>query len=440
MPQQSTPPEASTAQNDASTTAAIKLSDDELDELLAPIALYPDPLLAQIIPAATFVDDIQEAHKTLKGSTDDNLIAKQDWDVSVKSVAHYPPVLKKMAENEDWTTTVGQVYISQPADITKSLQRLRSEATNVGNLVTTPQQEVIVKDDIIRIEPAQPEVIYVPEYNPETVYVEQTTYVEPQDEGVSTGTAIAVGALAFGAGLAIGSWLNRDYDYYGDYGSGPYYHGWSGGGWVGVNSAYVNTNINRNVYVNDSYRNINTNRNVINHNVGNNYRNDLTRNAAVRNQRETNAGVDRQLKRQNGPNGNGPDLGDRNRGDLGGNNRGDLGDRNNLGGNNRGDNNLGGNRPQPKTNDRNRGDLGGNNPNRGRNDLGGNRQNLGDRNNSARNMDHNRGGSPNRGGGSQRQNQGGNHQRQNASPKQQPQRSAPQRSGGGGGGGGRKRG
>jgi len=400
----------SDSQNDPTTSTA-KLSDDELDELLAPIALYPDPLLAQIIPASTFVDDIKEAQQKLKGSTDDNLIAKQDWDVSVKSVAHYPPVLKKMAENEDWMTTVGQAYINQPADITKSLQRLRAEASNVGNLVTTPQQEVIIKDDIIRIEPAQAEVIYVPEYNPETVYVEQAPeYVEevPQEEGVSTGTAIAVGALAFGAGLAIGSWLNRDYDYYGDYGSGPYYHGWSGNsGWVSVNSAYVNTNINRNVYVNDSYRNINTNRNVVNHNVGN-YRNDLNRNAGVRNQRVNNAGVDRQLKRQNGPNAGGPGRGpDRNPGGPGRNNLGDRGQ-------------------QPRVNelDRNRG----------------NSPNLGDRNNSGRNMD--RGNSPNRGGGIQNQNQGGNRQRQNAAPRQQPQRSAPQRNsgGGGGGGGGRRRG
>ena len=394
------------------TVAAISLKDDELDQLLAPIALYPDPILAQMIPAATFVDQIQEAQKMLNGNTDDNLIAKQDWDVSVKSIAHYPPVLKMMAADEDWTTTLGQAFVNQPGDVNVSIQRLRSEASDMGNLVTTPQQEVIVKDEIITIEPAQPQVIYIPEYNPETVYVEEVH----QDEGVSTGTAVAIGALAFGAGLAIGSWLNRDYDYYGYYGPpGPYYHGWNGGGWVGVNSGYVNANINRNIYVNDSYRNISANRNVVNRDVGN-YRNDLTRNAAVRDQRVTNSKVNRQLKRQSGPDVGGPNLGgERNRGDLGGRN------------------NIGRDPPQPKVNglDRDRGgNVGGANPERRRNEVGGNRPNVGNRDNSARNMDRRNLSSPNRGGGVQRQNPGGNRQRQNAAPRQQPQRSAPQRSGG----------
>lgn len=397
-------PASNTASTANNAVAAVTLNDDELDQLLAPIALYPDPLLAQMIPAATYVEQIQEAQRMMNGSTDDNIIAKQDWDVSVKSVAHYPPVLKMMASDEDWTTTLGQVYVNQPKELNASIQRLRSEAANEGNLVTTPQQEVIVKDEIITIEPAQPEVIYVPQYDPETVYVEEVHH----DEGVSTGTAVAIGALAFGAGLAIGSWLNRDYDYYGYYGPpGPYYHGWNGGGWVGANATYVNANINRNVYVNDSYRNISTNRNVVNRNISGNYRNDLTRNAAVRNQRVTNARVNRQINRPDGPIG-GPSGGiDRNRGDRG--------------------NNLGGNRPQPKVNspDRDRGGV-------RNNDIGGNRPNAGNRNNTARSADRRSPSSPNRGGGVQHHNQG-NRQQHKAAPRQQPQRSAPQRNSGGGG-------
>lgn len=284
---------------------AVKFSDADLDEILAPIALYPDPLLAQMLPAATFVDQLTEAQRTLNGKSDDNLIANQNWDVSVKSVAHYPPVLKTMTDDLDWTTTLGQAYISQPSDISKSIQRLRFEASDAGNLKTTPQQAVIEKDNIITIEPAQPQVIYVPEYNPETVYVEQAP---PPTEGISTGEAVAIGAIAFTAGLAIGAWLNRDYDYYGYYGPpGVYYHGWNGGGWIGVNRSYVDVDINRNVYINNSYSNINVNRNVYNRNVTN-YRTNVTQRANVRTQRATNARVNRQLNRQPGRDLNQGDL------------------------------------------------------------------------------------------------------------------------------------
>jgi hypothetical protein len=208
-----------------------------------------------------------------------------------------------MADDIDWTTTVGQAYVNQPEDVSKAIQRLRRDAADAGNLATTPQQKVTEKDDLIRIEPAQPKVIYVPQYNPETVYVEESE----KDDGVSTGTAIAVGAIAFGAGLAVGSWLNRDYDYYGYYGPpGIYYHGWSGPGWIGVNRSYVDVDVNRNIYVNNNYRNINVNRNIVERKVVP-YRGNLTRNASIRSQRVTNARVNRQLNRQP-PNGDRLDL------------------------------------------------------------------------------------------------------------------------------------
>jgi len=157
-------------------------SDAELDELFSPIALYPDPLLAQVVPAATFIDQLEQAQRVLNGSSDDNLIAQQDWDVSVKSVAHYPQVLKMMVDKHDWTTAVGQAYVYQSTDVGKSIQRLRAEAKSAGSLVTTSQQQVIVEGSTIKIVPAQPQVIYVPQYNPEVVYV---------DSGPSTGDVIA---------------------------------------------------------------------------------------------------------------------------------------------------------------------------------------------------------------------------------------------------------
>jgi len=254
----------------ATTSVAQKLSPDELQALLARIALYPDPLLAQIVPASTFIDQLEEANRVLAGKSDDNLIADQNWDVSVKSVAHYPEVLDMMVEDPEWTTTLGQAYVTEPDEVGNSIQELRAEASAAGNLQTTPQQEVITEGEVIRIEPAQPQVIYVPQYDPEVVYVES---------GPSTGEVVAASLISFGAGLAIGAWLNNDWDYGGQ---GVYYHGWSGGGWVGVNRSYVD--VNRNVYVNNSYRQVNVNRNIVSRNTAS-YRTNLNREATVRRER-----------------------------------------------------------------------------------------------------------------------------------------------------------
>jgi hypothetical protein len=155
-------------------TAAVagdRFSDAELDELLAPIALYPDPLLAQVVPASNFIDQLENAQQVLGGSTDDNKIGNESWDVSVKSVAHYPQVLQMMVEKRDWTTAVGQAYVNQSTDVGKSIQRLRAQARAAGNLVTSSQQQVIVDGQVIKIVPAQPQVIYVPQYNPEVVFL-----------------------------------------------------------------------------------------------------------------------------------------------------------------------------------------------------------------------------------------------------------------------------
>jgi hypothetical protein len=256
---------------------ADRFTDQELDELLGPIALYPDPLLAQVVPAATFVDQITEAYNLLGGKTDDNLIQQQNWDISVKSVAHYPQVLEMMATQTDWTTALGQAYVNQSTDVMKSVQRLRAEAKNAGALQTTPQQQVIVEKDVIKIVPAQPQVIYVPQYDPQVVYVQQSS-------GVSTGTAVAMSAISFGAGMALGAWLNRDCDWYGN---SFYYHGWSGGDWVGANRNYVN--VNNNYYVNRNWNNVNVNRNINSRNV-NNYRADLNNRARTGQRLDINRG------------------------------------------------------------------------------------------------------------------------------------------------------
>ena len=248
-------------------------SEAEMDELLAPIALYPDPLLAQLLPASTFVDQIGEAQKTLNGKSDDNLIANQNWDVSVKSIAHYPSVLQMMNQKIDWTTALGQAYVTQAADVEKAIQRLRAQAKDAGTLVSNDKTLVETKTEggqqVIVIEPAQAEVIYVPQYDSQVVYVQQ---------GPSTGAVVAASMISFGVGMAMGSWLNRGWNWYG---GGVYYHGWAGGGWIGRSANIANINVNRNVYVNNSYRNINVDRNVTSRNVST-YRTDLQRDATTR--------------------------------------------------------------------------------------------------------------------------------------------------------------
>lgn len=244
------------------------LSAEQIDNLLAPIALYPDPLLAQMLPASTFVDQIDQAARYLRANKNQSTgVDNQSWDVSVKSIAHYPEVVFKMSESLDWTTALGQAYVSQSADVLDSIQRLRDRAKDAGNLKTTPQQTVIVEKEVIKIVPAQPQYIYVPTYNPQVVYVKP---------GPSTGTVVATAAIAFTTGLIIGAWLNNDCDWYGHR---VYYHGWRGSGWIGYSSVHVH--VRNSYYVNSRHTNINVNRAVINRNV--NYNNIHRYNSVSRN-------------------------------------------------------------------------------------------------------------------------------------------------------------
>ena len=140
------------------------LSSAELDQMLGPIALYPDPLIAQILPAATLPSEIVLADRYVQGGGDPNLIDQQPWDPSVRALARYPTVLKWMDDNLAWTTALGQAFVYQPQDVMDSIQRLRAEAMARGNLQTTPQENVFTEDGIIEILPADPEVIYLPVY------------------------------------------------------------------------------------------------------------------------------------------------------------------------------------------------------------------------------------------------------------------------------------
>jgi hypothetical protein len=175
------------------------LSAQQMDQLLGPIALYPDPLIAQILPAATLPTQIVLADRYVTGGGDPSQIEQQPWDASVQAVAHYPNVLKWMDDNLSWTTALGQAFINQQQDVMDSIQRLRATAQSLGNLQSTPQQQVEEDDGTIDIVPADPDMIYVPDYSPNTVYF-QNGYGAP--------------FITFGIGFPIGIWLNHDFDWH----------------------------------------------------------------------------------------------------------------------------------------------------------------------------------------------------------------------------------
>jgi hypothetical protein len=215
-------------------------STDQLDNLTAPIALYPDPLLAQVLVAATFPDQIDEAARFVRNDPNGYDVDGEPWDISVRAVAHYPTVVEMMADQLDWTTSLGQAYASQSTDVMESIQRLRAQAQSMGNLASTPEMEVVDSGGEIELWPAQPAYIYVPVYNPALVFF----YRSP---------------LSFRTRFLIGAWLDYDFDW-GQH--RVFYHGWDQGrgGWIERSRSHVNLNP---VYVNPRYRNVVIGRTVI---------------------------------------------------------------------------------------------------------------------------------------------------------------------------------
>jgi hypothetical protein len=204
-------------------------SADELDNLLAPIALYPDPLLAQILPASTFVDQIPEAAAWSKANNDRAQISNQPWDSSVKALAGFPDILSRMNDHLDWTTALGQAIVAQPNDVMASIQRLRQQARNSGALATTPQQTVAVDQGNVTIMPAQSDQVYVPQYDADSVYG-------------STGAAVAGSLLSFGTGVALGGWWNNGWNRGWDWGRGGLYN--LNRSAIGLNRGVLNRGIN----------------------------------------------------------------------------------------------------------------------------------------------------------------------------------------------------
>jgi hypothetical protein len=229
-----------------------KQTPQELQQLVAPIALYPDALVAQILAASTYPAEIVEAdrwmqsHSNLKGEELAKEVDKQSWDPSVKALTQFPSVLENMDKNLSWTSSLGDAYANQEQDVTNAVQTLRQQAHTAGHLNSNEQEKVTTQGNTIVIEPANPEVVYVPQYDPWMVYGGPIVaypgwYAEP-------GLFLAGAGIGFGVGFGIG--------FFGGFGWGWGHWGYD---WHGRSVIY-----NHNTYVSHS-RTI-VNRNNFNHN------------------------------------------------------------------------------------------------------------------------------------------------------------------------------
>jgi hypothetical protein len=296
----------------------VNLTAAGLDELLAPIALYPDPVLAIMLQASVNPQEVMDGgnwlvqgdNDKLKEAALDEATKKAGFTPVMQALLHFGPVVDMMCVQFDWTKQLGAAYAADPKAVLDSVQRLRAQAVDNGALKSSPQMKVEVKQDkgqeVVQLEPTNPKVIYVPQYNPEQVFktttvtttsggttttttttsgpaptstsTNTTTVVEKEKEGVSTGTAVMIGLLSFGAGMAVGAAINSNNYYYPAWGYGGvwygprpyypppyhpiYYPGYRGGYYYNRPVHYGNTNI----YVNNNYYNRFNNNNNLNPN------------------------------------------------------------------------------------------------------------------------------------------------------------------------------
>jgi hypothetical protein len=249
-------------QDAASSEQAPKIPNDQLDSLVAPIALYPDPLLAQALAASTYPLELMQLkqwldkHKDLKDKALTDAVIKQPWDASVQAMAALPDAVKVLTDDIGWTTDLGNAFLAQQSDVMDAVQRMRAKAKDTGNLKSNEQMKVETKvienKSVVVIEQSKPEVVYVPSYNPTVVYG-PPAYPYPPVTYPPPGYYAAGMAISFGVGMAMGA-------------------AWGGGGW-GYNSNWGGNNDitinNNNSFVNNSNRTNNANRQNVNNVSGN---------------------------------------------------------------------------------------------------------------------------------------------------------------------------
>lgn len=213
---------------------------EELDQLLAPIALYPDSLVSQILMASTYPLEIVQAdrwvnqNKNQKGDALTAALEKQSWDPSVKSLVNFPEVLSMMSQKLDWTQKMGDAFLEQQKEVMDTIQSLRAKAQAAGYLKSTSEQKVIVQEKVIAIEPASPQVVYVPTYNPTVVYGAWPYPAYPPYYYYPPGYVATTAAFSFAAGVAIGA---------------AWGYAWGGCNWHG---GEVNVNVNQNTNINNN--------------------------------------------------------------------------------------------------------------------------------------------------------------------------------------------
>jgi hypothetical protein len=206
-----------------------------IDEILAPIALYPDQLLAQMLISSQSPKDVTRLDQWLKlnssigGTQLQDEAVKAGFEASFVALTLFPQVVVTMAQQITWTTRLGEVFTADRSAVFNSIQKLRAQAKAMGTLKSTAQQEVETKttesgQQVIVIEPANPQVVYVPQYNTQVVYTQPATSTVVIHEDDDSGAAVAAGMIGFTAGIAIGAAFDNNYYY------GPY--GWRGGGYM----------------------------------------------------------------------------------------------------------------------------------------------------------------------------------------------------------------
>jgi hypothetical protein len=260
-------PSRQSVQASSTGNEAAKIPLEQLDSLVAPIALYPDPLLAQVLAASTYpLELIQlqqwlEKNKTLKDKALADAVEKQPWDASIQAMAALPDVVKRLADDIQWTTDLGNAFLAQQSETMDAVQRMRQKAQDKGNLKSTEQQKVETKvienKTVIVVEQASPQVVYVPSYDPMVVYG-APLYPYPPIYYPPAGYYAAGMAISFGVGIAMGA----------AWGGG---WGWNAG-WGGNNN--ININNNNNFVRNSNVRNGNINGGNRN-NIGGGNRNNI---------------------------------------------------------------------------------------------------------------------------------------------------------------------
>ncbi|MHC1725026.1 MAG: DUF3300 domain-containing protein [Syntrophobacteraceae bacterium] len=286
-----------------SSTMGAPIRQEELDQMFAPIALYPDALLGQILVAATYPEQVTEADQwlrqndSLQGDQLNAALDGKDWDLSVKALVPFPKVLSMMSDKQEWTQRMGEVFLAREADVMDTIQRLRGKAHAQGNLETTEYQKVVVRGESIEILPANPRVIYVPTYNPTVIYgswwypayppyAYNPYYPNYAYDPYYTGAGfVTAGLFGFATGIAVGS---------------IWHSGWGRWDWnrrnvnINVDRHY---NINRNDHRRRDIRTTSWNRAVRDGRVGSSRHRDIRHTQGVRT-RPTAGSVERGLQQR----------------------------------------------------------------------------------------------------------------------------------------------